>query len=246
MTQHRSSSTSGSDAFTRRLATADPARALQVSTGSLDRLLPAAINRAESSHPRRRLLAAGVAVAAVVTVGVTTPAFAEVSHFIAETGWFGSPNPGGSDTNSSEYDHSEWIDSSKSDFVKYAVSVSPTSLPLPAGYDANTWAATSAEHLQGHGLMQTVNIQRRYEAGARCFWVDAWTSADRAGDAPAAASAAKRLAQSATWPATVSTDGGGVVKSLKQLASNAASGERRAVTAQTADECSPFLDEAGR
>lgn len=246
MNPTRPGTTPSNDAFHRRLVTADPARTLRVSSGSLDRLLPASIDRAETSRPRRRFLAAGAAVAAVVTVGVTTPAFAEVSQVIARTGWFGSPNSGGGTSTSTEYDGSEWIDSGTSDFVRYAASASPTSLPLPAGYTATEWATTSAEHLQGHGLMQTVNIQRRYETGVRCFWVDAWITADTSGDAVAAATAAERLAESAAWPATVRTDGGGIVTSISTLAADAARGDRAAVVSSTSDECGPFLAEAGR
>lgn len=234
-----------------RIRTADPARSLLVDPDQLQVLLAAAtIEPHQRRRPARWALIAG-GLAAVVAFGVATPAIADgVHHFLAQTGWIGtSPNPVGigkstASSESTESDQSEWISTSASDFVSFSVSVFPQQITLPAQYDPSKFARVVAVAQQAGfptaGLVQTTAIQANYETVARCAWIDEWLSATNSNNTPRADAAAAILTSSATWPATVATDGGNIVSSLQAVAAAATAGNRTPVIQEQSANCAPI------
>ncbi|WZH37290.1 MAG: hypothetical protein PIR02_01205 [Microbacterium enclense] len=210
------------------LAAADPARDVRMPPDRARRLV-----RAATRQPVRhgRWVVPIVAIVAVSGIGI--PAAAVASGYLARTGWFGSPNPGspeGTRPIGTEADGSEWIDTSASDYPDYAVTLWPSYASLPIGYDAATFARAIAADAP-EGLRQVTGIRSEFEQNARCAWREEWLDADAAGDAHRAAIAAQTLTGAATWPATVTTDGGGIVDEEKALAAAADAGDRAGVEA---------------
>jgi len=223
------------------LAAADPARDVSVSPQRARGLVRAATTQ----PPRRRWIVPTVAVMAALAVGI--PATAVASGYLARTGWFGSPNPGspeGTRPIGTEADGSEWIDTSAADYGDYAVTLWPSSVPLPPGYDVGSFARAIAADAP-EGLRQVTGIRSEFEQNARCAWREEWLDADAVGDAARAAVAAQTLTDGATWPATVATDGGGIVDGEKELAAAATAGDRAGVEAADA-WCADLLERRGR
>jgi hypothetical protein len=175
----------------------------------------------------RVFLWVAILVAGVLTVGAVSPAVADgVNHYFAQTGWFGSPNPpgvGAPHTTTTESDNSEWINTGRSDFVAYSASVFPLYISLPVGYDRGAYASAVAKTIrppQG-GFMQATGIVDDFETYSRCVWMQTWLRADSSHDTATMKAAASELTASATWPATVATDGGGIVTGYEAVASGA-------------------------
>jgi hypothetical protein len=172
-----------------------------------------------------------ILVAGVLTAGAVSPAVADgVHHYFAQTGWFGSPNPpgvGAPPAKTTESDSSEWINTSRSDFVAYSASIFPSYISLPVGYDRDVYASAVAKTIrppQG-GLMQATGIIDDFETYSRCVWMQTWLAADSSHDTATMKAAASVLTASATWPATVTTDGGGMVTGFEAVASGASRGD---------------------
>lgn len=214
----------GDAAMLERVRRGDPAAGLMADPESLALLLRETKAPAVRRRNFRRVVFAGV-LAAVLAFGAATPAVAGVvNHFLAQTGWVGaSPNPPKADViktqnseGSTEADRSEWIDVTASDFVPFSVSVFPSEITLPPAYSidkfASVVAAAQKQSFPGGGVIQVTGIQANYETVARCVWIAEWLAADERHDAVSAADAAKTLTASATWPATVASDGGGSVR----------------------------------
>lgn len=183
---------------------------------------------AEHAPVRRRRTRRTVTIVALVSalaVGGATPAVAAAVHFFAQTGWFGdSPNPGGQAAGAPGQ---EWINSGRGDFTDYAVTVLPNYVTVPVGYSRAGFAAADAKQLSEASegaLMHRVNIERHFETAARCLWMNQWLRADKAGDAKAVAQATATLQASASWHATVQTDGGGIAAMYQKLGRQAAHG----------------------
>lgn len=232
-----------------RIRRADPARSVDAGEGSLRLLLGDSI--AAAGRPRRRAPWVAGALLAVLALGAATPAIADgVRQFVAQTGWIGtSPNPPGvgvGNAPSTESDDTEWIDALAPDFVDYAVSVLPVEIGLPPAYDLAAFARVVATEQQaalpGGGYMQVTNVQRNYETRARCIWIDDWLTAETAGDDARADAAAAVLETASDWPATVATDGGGIVDSNREVAAAAASGDRSPVKREYDINCPPVPD----
>lgn len=81
-----------------------------------------AVVTASTPRPRRRFITASATGAAALTLGI--PADTMAAEHLAQTGWFASSNPGapaGTEPLGSESDSSEWIDTSASYYVGFAV-----------------------------------------------------------------------------------------------------------------------------
>jgi len=241
------------DPLLERVRQHDPARGLRSSENELRLLLTWSI--AVERAPRRRGPVVVGLLLALLALGVATPAIAAgVRAFIAQTGWIGtSPNPPGvgvGNAQDTESDDSEWIDTLAPDFVDFAVSELPVEISLPPAYDLAAFARIVAtdqqSSLPGGGYMQLTNVQHNYETHARCLWIDDWLDADSARDPQRADAAAAVLTASATWPATVASDGGGIVDSYRAIADAARAGERGPVAAEFEINCPPMPDGISR
>ncbi|MDF2046145.1 hypothetical protein [Microbacterium sp. Kw_RZR3] len=217
------------------LSAADPARDVALSPDEARHLVRAAIERPR--RRRRRWVVPTAAIIAVFAIGV--PGVAAASGYLARTGWFGSPNPGspeGTQPVGTEADGSEWIEIDAPDYVEVAVGLWPAQAILPPGSDTMRFATSIAERTatQGEGLRQVTGIRSEFEQYARCAWRAEWLDADALGDTARAQTAAQTLTTAATWPATVATDGGGIVDEEKLVARAATAGDRAGVEAADA------------
>jgi hypothetical protein len=241
-----------SDPLWRRLREADPAATLRSQPDSLSLLLRDSIDEA---MPRRTRMA--VVVGGLITLsalGVASPAIADGIHeFLAQTGWIGaSPNPAGVDGRpvqtptqpNTESDDSEWIEVGAPDFVTFSVTRFPGAITLPANYDPHAFATVVATQQQAGfpagGVVQVTGIQANYETVARCAWIEEWLAADSGGDRTRRDAAAAVILKSATWPATVSSDGGGIVDFFTTLGHAAAAGDRQSVQREKDINCAPI------
>lgn len=223
------------------LVAADPARDVSVRPEDARRIVRAATAR----PPRRRWIFPAAAIAVVCAVGI--PGAAVASGYLARTGWFGSPNPGspeGTRPVGTEADGSEWIDTSAADYGDYAVTLWPAYATLPSGYDTAAFARAIAADAP-EGLRQVTGIRSEFEQNARCAWRAEWLDADALGDAARAAIAARTLTEAATWPATVASDGGGIVEEERAVAGAATAGDRAGVEAADA-WCGEMLEGRAR
>jgi hypothetical protein len=212
-----------------------------------DENVRAGLSRKQVWWRRRPLLgaAAGVLLAACA-VGVPAAAV----DWIAHTGIFGGTG--------TEVDKSEWIGVDASDAPAAIRELFPTWMPLPKGVtreDAvrtvNALYGRSVEAAQsqapGHVLTQATDIKRMFETYGRCSWYRVWVEADGRKDITSRDLATTRIEQATGWPATVSTDAGGVVDHLSAVADAAAAGESSAVkTAYGVDGCAPFTGNIDR
>lgn len=191
---------------------------------------------------RRPLLGATLGV--ILTVGVVGVPAAAAVEWLAHTGIFGGQG--------SEIDKSEWIGLDASDAPSAIRSLYPAWMSLPSGFtraDAERKVGSlydrsvdqAQEETPGHVLTQETDIKRMFEGYGRCTWYRAWIDADQTHDEATLALATKTIDASAGWPATVSTDGGGVVDHLREVARSVAEGDRDAVIAAYGiDGCAPF------
>ncbi|KAB1658593.1 hypothetical protein [Pseudoclavibacter sp. CFCC 11306] len=163
---------------------------------------------------------AGAMVAAALLIGAPTVAVA--GGYMAQTGWFGAA-PGGEapeGTVSTETDDSEWIDTGASDFVDYAAAQWPDYLELPEGLDseglARHLAVTFQQNVPG-AITQRTTLVTIDEMATRTLWQAEWVDAYEAGDVNRQSQAVDMLQKSVEWPATVSSDGGGVVDHMHDV-----------------------------
>lgn len=132
------------DSVLAALADADPGDRLSISEDTSLRMVRAAV-AASAPRPRRRLAVVVIASAAL-TLGL--PAGALASGYVAQTGWFGSPNPGspaGTTPFDTESDGSEWIDIAAPDYVQFARGIWPAYAALPDGYVTDDLTAAIAQ-----------------------------------------------------------------------------------------------------
>ena len=212
-----------------------------------DETVRAGLSRPRAWWRRRPLLgaAAGVLLAACA-VGVPAAAI----DWMAHTGIFGGQG--------TEVDKSEWIGIDASDAPDAIRDLYPTWMPLPAGdsrQDAertvNALYGRSVQEAQaespGHVLTQETDIKRMFESYGRCAWYRAWVEADSRHDEKSRDLASRRIGEAVEWPATVSTDGGGVVDHLRAVAEAASAGDSSAVAAGYGTEgCAPFTGNLDR
>jgi len=254
-----------------RILHADPARTLDVSDDSLARMLrdstshaaarvPASNVGSAQARPRRRAAWIAGGLVAALALGFASPAIASGVRYLAQTGWFGSPNPPGvglpfDPSTSTEQDSSEWVDVKADDFVDFAVTIYPDYAVLPAGVDQSRFASDVATWIANpvfvdpaddtdSMLLQTTNIIGTFEFTARCTWMMEWKAAPAGSER--AEAAATVLAESAHWPATVSTDGGGIVDSYVALADAALAGDGSLVDQELMVNCPDVAETAGR
>jgi len=136
-------------------------------------------------------------------------------------------------------DRSEWLGLDAQDAPAAITSLYDASLPLPAGATSKDVITPVARLLKqmgtvpdgetGHVTIQGSSVQGLFERAARCLWYREWLEADAAGDKARRDAATAGIRDSATWPVTVASDGGGVVDTLKTIGSAAAADDRRVV-----------------
>lgn len=194
---------------------------------ALDELQVAAFRRRRLRwHGRLRT---GVLVGIASVTVVTTVAAAAL---VARTGWFTDPT--------TEQNSSEWLQVGASDYPAVVESLAPEHVSYPEGVmarDAAAWVMEST--MTTGGLVQEVSVIRGYETFGQCSWVRVWMSAP-----PGAAvrdEAATRLAEVASWPAFIETDGGGQVDAAVALADAARAGDEEQVAVQGQILCPPGL-----
>jgi hypothetical protein len=176
---------------------------------------------------RRWRVGVGFAIAGLV-IGAPAAAVG-LSLWSAHTGTYGGDG-------SEIADRSEWLGLDATDAPEAIVDAYPANLSLPPGAESNDVIAPVAKVLaakgvvpseaSGHVAMQETTVQVFYENAARCLWFREWLDADSASDEGRLAAATEGIQNSLTWPATVATDGGGVVDYLQTQADAAAAGDR--------------------
>jgi len=192
--------------------------------------------KASSMGRHRRWIAFLLAgVTCLGGVSVAAPAVANFMGFFAED--VENPPPVPTSTAEGQVRNeaiptSEWINPLASDYAEFA-KTKYASLPLPLGYDEallkNASASKEADMYrgndQGDGIItQDIAPAVRYEDIVRCIWQKEWLDQHQQGNAQAQSEAVTVLRQSLAWPATVATDGGGVVQRMTQTVSAAESG----------------------
>lgn len=197
-----------------------PEDLIDAGLAALGDLSPARPRRRRS--PRRR----GLAVA-VACLAFAIPSAAVAGYLGVHTGFF----PGAHDSESAPSE--EYLDTSSPEIVPI-VHALIREAPLPSG--AN-WDALLARYPAQEGLMQRTGIGFGVEAYARCRWEEAWINSRAAGDAAGTALAARVLGDSATWPNTVKSDGGGVVAQIRRVATAAHAGDARVVRESLRANC---------
>jgi hypothetical protein len=186
--------------------------------------IPAAARRERLARRRHRNRRAAAVVGAVVALGTAAAGWGHFAH----TGWFGVPGM-------TEHDTSEWIDLSAPDLREAVDGIVARDLPLPAGVTRADGVAYVSRPYDAQ--VTATGLRSQYEGWARCAWLTAWERADGRDDAAAAGRAADALEASAAWPATVATDGGGVVDHVREVARAAAAGEAGPVRDELRANC---------
>lgn len=243
------------EARVRSLGEQDPSQVAEVaaSVEALVQELARPDVRARAGRRRswlRRRPITGVVLGVILAAGAVGVPAAAVS-WLAHTGVFGGPG--------TETDDSEWIGADASDAPQAIRELYPTWMDLPSGTDRenaeNVVTALNArsvdqakeEDPDGHVLTQATNIQRMFESYGRCAWYRTWIEAYDAHDDRSLDVAGRAIEESTRWPATVSTDGGGVVEHLREVARSAASEDRSAMaTAYSVDDCAAFTGNIDR
>ncbi|GAA3270562.1 hypothetical protein [Paenarthrobacter aurescens] len=227
-----------------QLRRADPANkwAFEPETAhNVLRHLRAADEGQSMNKGRRRWISLLVAGAvAVAGAGVASPAVAQFMGFVTEEVENAPPVPsssGDGTTGNLDIPDSRWINPLASDYARFA-KTKYGSLPLPPGYDEERLKDASAlkeaemyqENNQGSGtITQDIAPTVRYEWVVRCLWEEEWLDRHSEGDQPGQVAAVSVLQKSLSWPATVATDGGGVVVRMKVSVAAAESGDAETV-----------------
>jgi hypothetical protein len=236
-----------------RLSHADPARSLDVSDDSLKRMLHAATftppgRTSRTVRPKRRGALIGGGLVAALALTVASPSIAEGIRFLAQTGTFGNDA-------ATEEDNTEWVDVKASDFVEFALTVYPDYVVLPDSIDERVFATAVATRIHNPQFenpeddtdsiyMQVTGVVQTYEYNARCLWMSEWMAAPKR--SARADAAAEVLLESARWEATVSTDGGGIVDRLVELASDAIAGDGSLLKSEFSINCPTSPLELGK
>lgn len=173
-------------------------------------------------------------------VSVAAPAVANFMGFLAEDVKNPLPVPtstGDGELRNEAIPNSEWINPLAADYAEFA-RTKYASLPLPPRYDEKKLKNASAleearmyrVNDQGNGIItQDIAPTIRYENVVRCLWQKEWLDQHQRGDNDGQSAAITVLRQSLKWPATVATDGGGVVERMALTVSAAESGNAEQV-----------------
>jgi hypothetical protein len=171
----------------------------------------------------------------------------------AQTGWFGSPNASGARTDCAEGNQpstgsgdGECISVTAPDLCEYSESILPPEITVPSQCSLTKFAGVIATEKQrgspNAGVVQAAGAQSNQEHVAQCVRMDEWLTADVQLDAGRASKAESVLQSAATWPATVSTDGGRIVASNLKVPAGAVSGDRTRVVSEVAINCGAIPD----
>lgn len=197
--------------------------------------------RPSSKNKRRRWIAFLLAgVTCLGGVSVAAPAVANFMGFLTED--VENPPPVPTSTSdgpvrSEAIPNSAWINPLASDYAEFA-KTKYASLPLPPRYDGALLKDASARkeadiyraNDQGNGIItQDIAPMVRYEHIVRCLWQKEWLDQHQQGNVQGQAAAVTVLRQSLAWPATVATDGGGVVERMTLTVSAAETGNAEQV-----------------
>lgn len=237
------------------LRSVDPAASIRVDRDQMAVLLSESISSAnrgsmrcapaKTRRSRKQVWITGSLVAALA-LGISSPAIADGVRYMAQTGWFGSPNPGSNAhaVKSTESDSSEWLDSSKSDFVAYASTLVPHYVTLPPDVDRAHFATVFAEGLHSHpSLMQVTGVKGAYETAARCLWINEWLVADVQGaDGARTATAAQQIMKASTWTVSVTRSDKLTIAVYRSLGTAAQTGNRPRLEKEMQLGCDTFVE----
>lgn len=218
-------------------------RAFRLPDSALPPQAMAMLARETRERARRRSVRAaavwGAATAALAVGAVTAgPAVAHsVQTFLAQSGW--------TSWGTEVVEGSEFIDTSAPDLAEYVDTIYPADLPLAPGQTREGVISTVVS-LQSPGLRQEVGLRRDIERQIRLGWLEEWIDAYQVVDSGRMASAATVLLDSATWPAFVATDGGGVVAVDKAFMTAVADGDAEMAQAFAQYDDAPFWDGVDR
>lgn len=196
------------------IARAAPADAATIATFAIDdaatelfdRIIstPALRGVAERPHRRRRLLL--VVAAAIAALALAGAGWAGLK---ARTGFFSSGGEGGT---------GEYIRLDAPD-AEPIVDELARDIPLPPGQSFDSWKANVLGPRAGtHGVgvvMSESGIRASLEYTAACEWTGYWLDGFERGDEQQMADGLRVLEEIPTWPATVASDGGGLVDSYR-------------------------------
>jgi hypothetical protein len=192
---------------------------------------------------------------AIGGVGAAVPAAADFFSFLTRTGEMPGTHSSAAGIPTAYTEvipGSELIRPLASDYAKFA-KTKYGSLPIPEGLEedrfktdvANNEAESYQRNSQGLDVItQDIAPTLRYEIVVRCLWLREWSEGYSAADEGARSAAVGVLKQSLSWPATVATDGGGVVEHMTTVVAAAESGDVEAVrTGYGVWGCSDLLRE---
>jgi len=167
----------------------------------------------------------GAGTAAILAIGLASPAIADGIQQLTHTGRYGPET--------TESDGSEWMASTGSDYEEYLASVFPAWITVPSGISLDDFKSDAVARLatvEGEG--QQVLFESTFENDARCMWAADWLKGDELENSTRAAGAAAVLHDSVNWPATVAVAApeGGYLEYLESIAVAADNGTRADVS----------------
>lgn len=214
--------------------------------GMRGEVLPAAVvsglisdTRATARRRTLRMQATAATGAVVIVVSgiVAGPATADiVQKFLAET----VLNPRSDNVFSSS---DEWINTGASDFPEYAATTYPQWLPLAPGQtQQEVIAQVVAQNAATAALTRAISVRRNFENVVYGAWMGEWIAAHDAGDPARMTTAITVLKDAPTWPAMVTTDGGGVTKLMAGFVAEMADGKSDVAQAAAQYDGNPSWD----
>jgi hypothetical protein len=239
---------SNTDPELQALAEADPAAGITLTPAEAHVYLAAALGAGAGARPSRWRKRVAAAVAVVVGVGVVVPGIAYAGRFLALTGDYVNPT-----TFEPVKDHNpenQVVEMTSPDYPELVASEWPAYVPLPEGYDQKVFATALGRHWQkaamgsdmgkdAPGILETVAlIHSELEFAGRCVWVQEWL--DAAPGSRQRERATSVLLQAPGWPATVASDGGGVVDDERRVAEAARDGKESVVREDDSVSCMDY------
>ena len=227
------------------LMEADPAADVTLTPTEARVYLAATLADSSRTRPTRWRRRAIAATALLVGLGISVPGVAYGGWFRALTGEY--VNPFTFEPVKDRDPNNQVVEMTKADYPQLVASEWPSYVPLPDGYNQTAFATAIGQRMHDNavadakregapGVEETVAlIHTDLENAGRCVWIQEWL--DAAPNSAQRQRATALLAESATWPATVASDGGGVVDSLRTVAEAAKTGNTSVVRNEDSTNC---------